>query len=158
VSSDGAVRRYVTEALERGEQSSIAISGTSSISIAAVREAAEQGDSVAARALKRAGNMLGLGIASLVNLLNPRLVILSGEGAQEGGPLRIEAAMETLRDHSFAGLDRDVEFVFDSTDDIAWARGAACIVLGELFSSPIHRSVELVPIARATGQIPTEKG
>ena len=45
-------------------------------------------------------------------------------------------------------LDRDVEFVVDSADDVSWARGAACIVLGELFSAPIHRSVDLAPIAR----------
>ena len=91
--------------------------------------------------------MLGLGIASLVNLLNPRLVILSGEGAQ-AGPLRLDAALAAARERAFGGLAEDAEFVVDSTDDLAWARGAACIVLGELFSSPIHRSVDLAPIAR----------
>ena len=146
-SSDGAVRRYLAEALERGEPSAIPGLGTSSITIAAVREAAEGGDEVATRALERAGRNLGLGIASLVNLLNPRLVILSGEGAQ-AGPLRLNAALDSARERAFGGLAEDAEFVVDSTDDLAWARGAACIVLGELFSSPIHRSVDLAPIAR----------
>jgi N-acetylglucosamine repressor len=147
VSSDGAVRRYLAEALERGEPSAIPATGTSSIAMSAVREAAEAGDGVAACALERAGHMLGIGVAAIVNLLNPRLVILSGEGAQ-AGPSRCDAALAAMRERSFAGLDRDVEFVVDSTNDIAWARGAACIVLGELFSSPIHRSVDLTPIAR----------
>jgi N-acetylglucosamine repressor len=146
-SSDGAVRRYLAEALTRGEPSAIPGHSTSSITIAAVREAAEGGDGVAARALERAGRNLGLGIASLVNLLNPRLVILSGEGAQ-AGPLRLNAALASARERAFGGLAEDAEFVVDSTDDLAWARGAACIVLGELFSSPIHRSVDLAPIAR----------
>jgi N-acetylglucosamine repressor len=147
VSSDGAVRRYLAEALARGETSEIEIDAAPSIAIAAVRQAAEGGDHAAASALVRAGHMLGLGIAGLVTLLNPRLVILSGEGAQ-AGPLRLETALTTARKRAFGGLADDAEFVVDSTDDLAWARGAACIVLGELFSSPIHRSVELAPIAR----------
>ncbi len=84
VSSDGAVRRYLAEAVGRGDQSAIPSDGTSFVTIAAVREAAEGGDEAAAHALERAGRNLGLGIASLVNLLNPRLVIISGEGAQAG--------------------------------------------------------------------------
>jgi N-acetylglucosamine repressor len=147
VSSDGAVRRYLGEAIARGERSAIPIDSTPSVTIAAVREAAEGGDRAASWALVRAGHMLGLGIASLVTLLNPRLVILSGEGAQ-AGPLRLDTALTTARERAFGGLAEDAEFVVDTTDDLSWARGAACIVLGELFSSPIHRSVELAPIAR----------
>jgi N-acetylglucosamine repressor len=146
-SSDGAVRRYLAEAVGQGEPSAVTGDGTSSVTIAAVREAAEAGDEVATQALVRAGRNLGLGIASLVDLLNPRLVIISGEGAQ-AGPLRLDAALTAARERAFGGLAEDAEFVVDSTDDLAWARGAACVVLGELFSSPIHRSVDLAPIAR----------
>jgi N-acetylglucosamine repressor len=147
LSSDEAVLRYIDEALQRGETSSVACPGTSPLTMSEVREAAESGDPVAARALEKAGHALGVGIATLVNLLNPRLVILSGEGTL-AGPLRSEAALAAMKERTFADLDRDVEFVVDSADDVSWARGAACIVLGELFSAPIHRSVDLAPIAR----------
>jgi N-acetylglucosamine repressor len=147
LSSDSAVLRYIDEALQRGETSSVARADTSTLTMGEVREAAESGDPVAAKALEKAGRMLGVGIATLVNLLNPRLVILSGEGTL-AGPLRSDAALAAMQERTFADLDRDVEFVVDSTDDVSWARGAACIVLGELFSAPIHRSVELAPIAR----------
>jgi N-acetylglucosamine repressor len=147
LSSDYAVVRYIDEALQRGETSSLARPDTSSLTMNEVRDAAESGDVVAAKALEKAGHMLGVGIASLVNLLNPRLVILSGEGTL-AGPLRSDAALASMQERTFADLDRDVEFVVDSADDVSWARGAACIVLGELFSAPIHRSVELAPIAR----------
>jgi predicted NBD/HSP70 family sugar kinase len=147
LSSDQAVLRYIDEALQRGETSSVARPKTSSLTMNEVRKAAESGDSVAAKALEKAGHALGVGIATLVNLLNPRLVILSGEGAL-AGPLRSDAAFAAMQERTFADLDRDVEFVVDSADDVSWARGAACIVLGELFSAPIHRSVELAPIAR----------
>jgi N-acetylglucosamine repressor len=157
VSSDGAVRRYLAEAIARGENSTIPADGASSVAIAAVREAAEGGDGAAGWALAQAGHMLGLGIAGLVTLLNPRLVIISGEGAQ-AGPLRLEAALTTARERTFGGLAEDAEFVVDSTDDLAWARGAACVVLGELFSSPIHRSVELAPIARRESRAMAGRG
>ena len=147
LSSDQAVLRYIDEALQRGETSSVARPDTSPLTMNEVRDAAESGDSVAAKALEKAGHALGVGIATLVNLLNPRLVILSGEGAL-AGPLRSDAAFAAMQERTFADLDRDVEFVVDSADDVSWARGAACIVLGELFSAPIHRSVELAPIAR----------
>jgi N-acetylglucosamine repressor len=147
LSSDNAVLRYIDEALQRGETSSLARPRTSCLTMNEVREAAESGDVVAARALEKAGRALGMGIASLVNLLNPRLVILSGEGTL-AGPLRSDAALAAMQERTFADLDRDVEFVVDSADDVSWARGAACIVLGELFSAPIHRSVDLAPIAR----------
>ncbi|HUC14192.1 MAG TPA: ROK family transcriptional regulator [Acidimicrobiales bacterium] len=147
LSSDHAVLRYIDEALQRGESSSVCRPDTFSLTIHEVREAAESGDSVAARALEKAGYALGVGIATLVNLLNPRLVILSGEGTL-AGPLRSDAALAAMQERTFADLDRDVEFVVDSADDVSWARGAACIVLGELFSAPIRRSVDLAPIAR----------
>jgi N-acetylglucosamine repressor len=85
--------------------------------------------------------MLGLGIAALVNLLNPSLVILFGQGAL-AGPLGWEAAFASLQEHCFAGTDRKMDFFVGSVDDVAWARGAACVVLSELFSSPAHRSID----------------
>jgi predicted NBD/HSP70 family sugar kinase len=145
VSSDYAVKVYVSEALARGEASSLPGAEPGTLTIDEVRAAAEEGDPVARRALEKAGRMLGLGLATLVNVLNPRLVILSGEGTR-AGPLRWEAAIASMRERCFAGTDGNVEFFVDSVDDVAWARGAAAVVLGELFSSPIHRSVELAPL------------
>lgn len=144
VSSDDAVFAYVAEAIAQGQKSSLSGTGRSNMTIEVVRVAAEAGDTVARAALQRAGRMLGLGIAALVNLLNPRVIILSGQGAS-AGPLRWEAAFSSMREHCFADIDRNVDFFVGSVDDVAWARGAACVVLGELFSSPAHRSIELAP-------------
>jgi len=145
VSSDAAVKTYVLEAIAAGEVSSLSGTAPERLTIGAVRLAAEAGDLVAWHAIDRAGRMLGLGIATLVNLINPRLVIITGEGTQ-AGPLRVEAAIATMREHCFAGIDRNIDFFVESADDVAWARGAACVVLGELFSSPMHRNVDLAPL------------
>ena len=63
LSSDNAVLRYIDEALHRGETSSVARPDTSSLTMDEVREAAESGDPVAAKALEKAGHALGVGIA-----------------------------------------------------------------------------------------------
>jgi predicted NBD/HSP70 family sugar kinase len=145
VSNDHAITGYVSEAVAAGRPTRLSGAAATGLTVHAVRLAAEAGDEVARAALERAGRMLGLGIAALVNLLNPRLVIVTGEGTK-AGPLRWDAAMSAMRERSFAGIDRNVDFFVDSVDDIAWARGAACVVLGELFSSPMHRNVDLAPL------------
>lgn len=142
VSSEGAVLAYVEEAIAEGEKGALSRTRPANRTIEEVRLAADEGDAMATAALQRAGHMLGLGIAALVNLLNPRLVILFGQGAL-GGPLGWEAAFESVREHCFAGTDRNMDFFVGSVDDVAWARGAACVVLSQLFSSPAHRSIEL---------------
>jgi predicted NBD/HSP70 family sugar kinase len=79
-----------------------------------------------------------MGIATLVNILNPQLVIVGGEGVRAGewrfGPMR-----EAIRQHAFDGLADDLDIVIEPAGDETWARGAACVVLGELFKPPAHK-------------------
>jgi predicted NBD/HSP70 family sugar kinase len=72
-----------------------------------------------------------------VNLFNPQLIMLSGEGARAGEAL-LGPARDTMRKHVFSGPPRDL-LVVEPVGDEAWARGAACIVLGELFKHPLHK-------------------
>jgi N-acetylglucosamine repressor len=128
VASDGAIVRQAR------------MSGATGVeTITDVRLAAEQGDQACVVALQEAGTTLGLGIAGIVNVLNPRLVILGGEGIA-AGPLRFDAMAAALRAHVFGGLVHDVRLIAEPIDDVTWARGAACVVLGELFAAPVHRS------------------
>jgi N-acetylglucosamine repressor len=138
VASDGAILRAVLAAAPaRGGPDPL--DGVASPAIADIRRAAENGDEICATALREAGAMLGRGIAGLVNLLDPDLVIIGGEGI-EAGPLRFDAMSESLRQHRFGGAVQEVQLVTDPVDDITWARGAACVVLNELFTPPMHRS------------------
>jgi glucokinase-like ROK family protein len=76
-----AVCRSVREAIEGGRESSLmeATGGdTERLTIALVLEASENGDGVARAALESAGRWLGIGIASLINILNPQRVVLGG--------------------------------------------------------------------------------
>jgi N-acetylglucosamine repressor len=132
VASDGAILGRVNAGRAAAAQDTLP-------DLASVRRAAEAGDQACAAALRDAGTMLGLGMAGIVNVLNPRLVILGGEGI-EAGPLRFDAMTAALRAHVFGGLVQNIQLIAEPIDDVTWARGAACVVLGELFAAPAYRS------------------
>ncbi len=103
---------------------------------ALVRLAAE-GDEGARAIYARAGRLLGQAVANLINIFNPSLVILSGEGTRAGdwifGPMR-----EAIAGGAMPALGGDAEIKIDRWGDDTWARGAASLVLREQFKSPVH--------------------
>ena len=62
-------------------------------------EAAERGNVPARRALEDAGLHLGWALATIVNLLNPEVVVIGGEMAKAGDSL-LDAARVGLRRHA----------------------------------------------------------
>ena len=101
-----------------------------------VAAAAGQGHAAAKEALNRSGYYLGVGLSTIVNLLHPALIVVSGEGVIAGDE-RLHPMRSALEDHCFNGLLHDVEVVIKPTDDQMWARGAASIVVGRMFASPL---------------------
>ena len=99
---------------------------------------AEQGDEAAREIYSKAGETLARGIANLINVLSPELIIISGEGVR-AGDLIFDPMRVALDDYVMPGLAEDTEIRIDTWDDNAWARGAASLVLGEFFQSPLHR-------------------
>jgi glucokinase-like ROK family protein len=79
--SQRALFRYVRTAIERGYVSmltGLTKGDLSQLTVPLVIEAADSGDPLALEALERVGHHLGIGIASLVNALNPELVVFGG--------------------------------------------------------------------------------
>lgn len=97
--------------------------------------AAQAGNSVARDVLAEGGRVLGCAIASVVNLLNPALILISGEGLRMGEFL-LAPMREAARQHMFGQLAEDVEIRIEPLSDDTWARGAASLVLGRIFSMP----------------------
>ncbi len=101
-------------------------------------QAANAGDPLALEQLDRAGQYLGRGIAQLVNVLSPELIILAGEGIQ-AGEVRLRPVREALQHYALDSLFQKLRLAVEPSGDETWARGAACVVLGELFKHPIHK-------------------
>jgi N-acetylglucosamine repressor len=102
---------------------------------------AREGDPVAVAIYAEAGKALAQALANLINVLSPELVIISGEGVR-AGDLLFESMYNNIDRYVMPGLVEDTELRVDLWDDDAWARGAAGLVLHELFESPIHREPE----------------
>jgi N-acetylglucosamine repressor len=144
--SDRAILADVEVRLAKGTSSELGPAARQApLTVGTVIAAADRGDKVAQGALRRAGAYLGQGIASTINLLNPSLVMLSGEGLVPGQP-RFEAMSEAVRAYAFAGLSAELRSIPEPLDMTRWARGCACVVLGELFASPIARKSNIQAI------------
>ena len=95
--------------------------------------AAAHGDAVSRQLIATAGNRIGLMVATLVNALNPSLVVIGG-GVSGLGDALIASVRETVYGRSLPLATRDLQIVRSSLDDEAGRIGAASIVVDELFS------------------------
>lgn len=75
--SQKALYRYVDEFISAGKKSTLEQT-SGSYSVETIVDAARMGDEAAILALEKTGRHLGIGIASLLNALNPELVVLGG--------------------------------------------------------------------------------
>jgi predicted NBD/HSP70 family sugar kinase len=105
-----------------------------------ITELARKGNKELQEVFARAGRALGTGVANLINILNPALIIVTGEGVRSGdllfGPMR-----EAVAEHAFNGLVEDVEIIVQEWGDEAWAWGAASLVSQEIYQFPFHAGV-----------------
>jgi glucokinase-like ROK family protein len=132
--SDPALVRAAQEAVARSELSGVS---ADELTVERVTELAQAGNETLRAIFGQAGEVLGMGIANLLNILNPALVIVSGEGVR-AGDLLFEPMREAVARCVFDGLEQDTEIVIQDWGDEAWAWGAASLVLQEIFKSPIH--------------------
>lgn len=104
----------------------------------AVIDAANKGASAPREILARAGHVLGQGIASLVQIFNPSRIIISGDGVK-AGDLMFTPMRHAIDTYANVGLRGTLEVVIHKWRDTDWARGAASLVLQELYKSPFNR-------------------
>lgn len=92
-----------------------------------IAKLANKGDDIAIKIIQEAGESLGIGLASVVNIFNPGLIILSGSIVKIG-ELYIEPAMKELRKRAFPVQSRDVKIVISSSIDTIGVIGAGILV------------------------------
>jgi len=96
LASGPSIVRYVTEMLESGATSELR--GVDALDAGKVAEAARQGDILAKSAYARAGEYLGIAVASFLHTFDPSIVIFGG-GVSQSGPLLFEPFEESLKKH-----------------------------------------------------------
>lgn len=105
---------------------------------------AESGQETAVQIFKAAGRVLGREIANLINIFNPELVLVSGEGTRIGELIFLPMTA-AIKEFATSTLRNDTEVRVDPWGDDAWAVGAASLVLQDFFASPINRWKSSVP-------------
>jgi glucokinase len=93
-----------------------------------VAQAARDGDSVAIQIWQETGMYLGLGVANVVNILNPRLVVIGG-GVVKAGDLLLEPLRQTVHQRAMVQLLRDTEIMPASLGDHAGVIGAIYLAM-----------------------------
>ncbi len=103
--------------------------------IKAIEDAALSGDELALRVVREAAEYLGIVIAGLLNILNPKMVILGGDLARTG-ELLIEPIREKYNDCTLAKSLAGVEIRTSELGSKAIALGAATLAIEEVFAEP----------------------
>lgn len=95
----------------------------------AVVRAARDGDTIAAAVLTETGAWLGLGLATLVAVLDPALIVPTG-GLVEAGEMPLGPARRTFTERVFARAQRDVAWELSGCDGAGALIGAAAAAGG----------------------------
>ena len=105
------------------------------LSVDGLIDLAHSGDPEATAIFNRAGRMLGLGVAGLIQVFNPSRVIVTGEYARAGKIL-----FEPMTEAMAANLNKEFlipdMIIFEQWKNTDWARGAACLALQSIYRTP----------------------
>jgi len=127
----GCLEAYVSDYALLREASTLGLAqmaGTPAAQLDALFEAAKSGGTAASSIFDRASRMFALGLANIINIFDPRLIILSGERMQfdyfyaqlvldcvKANILQIDAPLPEIRIHKWG--------------DLMWAKGAAAYAM-----------------------------
>ncbi len=127
MASGTAIARMARMRIEAGEDSSLVErvreKGGESITARDVFAAAEQDDPLAHAVVDEAGYALGVGLANIVNIFNPELIVLGG-GLARGQDEFVRYGISIARQRAFKLQNRTVRFEVTELGDDNGLRGA----------------------------------
>jgi transcriptional regulator of PTS gene len=98
-------------------------------------EAAGRGDNRARIVIEKQAERLGMALAHLVNLVNPAKIILALEASRFGEAILPSLTAATAA-NSFRAHFAATRIIAHTLDDELWARGAAALMLRDIYSAP----------------------
>jgi predicted NBD/HSP70 family sugar kinase len=102
------------------------------ITMETVIQTAQAGDQLAKELIEHSALQLGIRIASLVNLLNPEIVVIGG-GVEKAGSLLMEPVWRAVKRYAHEEPASLVDILPAKLGEHAVALGAACWVIREIF-------------------------
>jgi glucokinase len=93
----------------------------------AFRDSVEGGDKSVRRAMDRAAYWLGVGLANIVHVLNPEVIVLGGGVVVRFGARIRDGAVASMQEHLLPGLAGTVEVLLAELGDLSVSTGAAYV-------------------------------
>lgn len=122
-------------ALEAHESGKWKHPNISTLTVEEIITRAQNGELALKKILKKAGQVLGQGLAGMIQIFNPTKIIITGQFVDAGdlffSPMRREIT-RLVNPEIFNGT----ELVILEWMDTNWAKGAASLVLQEIYKSP----------------------
>ncbi len=137
VALESRIRKAMSEG---GTSQALAMAGGGADKISAwtVLEAARLGDKTCSSLVEQAGDYLGLGIANLVNLFNPSIIILDRRLELAGQGL-LDQIVRIVKRQALRHSTQDLEIRFAKLGDTAGVLGVGLILLERHFEIPALR-------------------
>jgi glucokinase len=130
LASGTAIGRMAREAIERGRGDTLlSLAGGDPVRVTGriVAEALCQGDGTAREIIQKAGAYLGMGLASVINFMNPALIVIGGGVAARLLDPLLEAARPEIERRAFPALWKQVRIVPAGLKETSAALGAASL-------------------------------
>jgi len=133
VAAGPAIARDVVTRIKSGKKSRVTklVDGDlSKVDAKVVNVAAQLGDKVSIAAFRRAGSYLGIGIANLLRLFNPRMVVLGGS-VTKAGPLLFDPMHEAIKANTLPFYWEGLAITAAALGDDVGLLGAAALAVTE---------------------------
>jgi len=135
LASGPAISRRARQAIGEGVVSLIeklAEGNLESIAPEIVVEAAKRGDKLAFNIMEKTGEYLGIGIANMINIFNPELIVI-GAGVSQAGDILLEPLKRAVKARALQLSSSMTNIKVSQLGDDAGALGAAIMVLKDIF-------------------------
>lgn len=137
--SANGILRIMAEHLDRGDDSTLKNEDRNTIDPAIIYKHAVAGDATARKILEEAGQGFGVGLASLVNIFNPEVIVIGG-GVAAAWDILMPPALQTMKDRAFTAMVARVQVVRAQKGDDAGIYGSAYIAWESIRMGEAHFS------------------
>lgn len=136
----GCLEAYVggTAIVQRWQESGGEATGDDEADLAHLLDRADDGDTAALAVVDESIAILGLGLANLVNLLNPDVIVLGGWVGRSIGTRRMDALRTAMLTHCLTQPGAAVELRLSRLEEDAVSLGAALLPLQRLISGDLR--------------------
>ena len=134
LASGTALAREAKHRIKDGTRTSILkyVDGDSEkVTAQIIHSAAEQGDKLAKDLITRTGYYVGVGMANLINIFNPELIVIGG-GLSNIGDMLLKPAFKVAAERSYKEAFQAVRFVSAGLGRNSGVLGAAAFALQEM--------------------------